>query len=55
MNCEILIRDALIEDAESLLNIYSPYVKNTAITFEWVVPTIQEFKKRIEKISRGYW
>lgn len=54
MNCEILIRDALIEDAESLLNIYSPYVKNTAITFEWVVPTIQEFKKRIEKISARY-
>ena len=31
---EIIIRVASEEDAEALLNIYTYYVKNTAITFE---------------------
>ena len=35
----INIRDASPEDAERLLGIYAPYVTNTAITFEYDVPS----------------
>ncbi|MBO4368827.1 MAG: N-acetyltransferase, partial [Desulfovibrio sp.] len=36
-------------DVKSLLNIYSYYVKNTAITFEYTVPTEVDFSHRIEE------
>ena len=41
-------------DAKRLLEIYKPYVEKTAITFEYEVPTIAEFEKRIEKIGSRY-
>ncbi|MCI7179029.1 MAG: N-acetyltransferase family protein [Schaedlerella sp.] len=40
-----------IEDAEELLSIYAPYVRNTAISFEYEVPSLTEFQERIRKIS----
>lgn len=48
------IRDARPEDAERLLEIYAWYVLNTAISFEWTVPTVEEFRARIEKTLRAY-
>ena len=51
---ETIIRIATIEDAKALLEIYAPYVKNTAITFEYEVPSEDEFKKRIEKTLNKY-
>lgn len=42
----IVIRIATIKDAPSLLNIYAHYVKNTAVTFEYEVPSLEEFSKR---------
>lgn len=48
------IRNANLDDVESLLNIYKYYVLNTAITFEVKVPTIDEFKERIKNISNKY-
>ena len=50
----VVIRVAAVEDAEKLLQIYAPYVINTAITFEYEVPTIQEFRKRICHILKRY-
>ena len=49
MNTEhsIIIRTATQADAQALLNIYSPYVEHTAITFEYEVPSIEEFSSRI--------
>ena len=41
------IRVAQIADAKKLLAIYAPYVRETAITFEYEVPTIEEFAVRI--------
>lgn len=41
-------------DASELLEIYAPYVKNTAISFEYEVPTVEEFKNRIENITTKY-
>lgn len=50
----IIIRTATVEDAEEILNIYAYYVKNTAITFEYDVPSLEEFRRRIEKTLQKY-
>ena len=50
----ITIRPAKKEDAAELLAIYTPYVKQTAITFEYEVPSIQEFAKRITDTVQKY-
>ena len=50
----VVIRVAAVEDAEKLLQIYAPYVINTAITFEYEVPTVQEFRKRICHVLKRY-
>ncbi len=50
----IVIRTARLEDAGALIEIYAPYVKNTAITFEYDVPTIEEFQRRIERVLSKY-
>lgn len=42
------------DDAEKLLEVYAPYVENTNISFECEVPTVEEFKQRIEKISAKF-
>lgn len=47
-------RIATIEDAKALVEIYRPYVEETAITFEYEVPTIAEFAKRIENTLQRY-
>ena len=42
------------EDAAGLLDIYKPYVLHTAITFEYEVPSLQEFEQRIRQFSAQY-
>ena len=37
---EICIRTAKLEDAKRLVEIYTPYVEETAITFEYDVPML---------------
>lgn len=51
---DIQIRVARIEDAKVLLEIYRPYVEKTAISFEYDVPSLAEFKGRMEKTLRKY-
>lgn len=48
------IRTATVSDAASLLDIYSPYVRDTAITFEYDIPTVSEFAQRIENTLVRY-
>ena len=48
------IRIVQIQDAEALLTIYAPYVEQTAITFEYDVPTVDEFSRRITDVSKRY-
>lgn len=43
-----------VNDAEEILSIYAPYVTDTAVSFEYDVPSLAEFQKRIEKISSNY-
>ena len=51
---EIRIRPATEADAEEILNIYAPYVMDTAITFEYDVPTLEEFTGRIHHTLEKY-
>ena len=48
------IEKVTVEDAEELLEIYAPYVENTAITFEYDVPTLEEFIERIRHTLEKY-
>ena len=48
------IRVATEADAEALLVIYAPYVEHTAITFEYTVPTVEEFAGRIRQTLKKY-
>lgn len=50
----INIRSARIEDAERLVEIYDYYVRETAITFEYVTPSVAEFKGRMRKVMERY-
>lgn len=50
----VIIRPAAPEDAGVLLQIYAPYVLNTAISFEYTVPSIDEFAGRIRKTLARY-
>lgn len=50
----VIIRNATLEDAERILEIYDYYVQNTAITFEYETPSVGEFKKRMEKTMQNY-
>lgn len=50
----IVIRDVTLEDTHKLVEIYAPYVLNTAITFEYEVPTMEEFSNRIKAIHESY-
>ena len=53
---EMTIRPATVRDAAALAAIYAPFVEQTAISFEEVSPTVEEFARRIEKsLSRWQW
>lgn len=54
MKSLIKIRLATLEDAEELLAIYTPYIKETAITFEYEVPSVEAFKERIKQVQQMY-
>lgn len=50
----IIIRFATTKDAGALLKIYEPYVRQTAITFEYEVPSLEDFTGRIENVLEKY-
>ena len=50
----VSIRSAVPEDAGRLLEIYAYYVENTAISFEYDVPTPEEFRSRIAHTLERY-
>ena len=51
---DLRIRMAEPDDAFTLLGIYEPYVENTCITFEYQVPSQEEFTKRIRETLKKY-
>ena len=50
----VQIRSVSTADAEDLLAIYAPYVEETAITFEYTVPSHDEFTERIRHVLKRY-
>ena len=54
MNLTPTIRSATEVDAAALLAIYRPYVERTAVSFETVVPTVEEFANRITTAVAGW-
>lgn len=54
MGSDIAIRSATAADAEVLAAIYAPYVRDTAISFEFEPPTVEEFAGRISRTLERY-
>ncbi|KHD45944.1 N-acetyltransferase family protein [Streptococcus hongkongensis] len=50
----LLIRQARLEDTPILLSIYQPYVEQTAITFDYQLPSLEEFRERMLAIQSFY-
>ncbi len=50
----VTFRTARLSDAEKLVEIYRPYVEDTAITFEYDVPSVEEFRQRMENTLKRY-
>lgn len=51
---EIIIRPVTADDAAELVSIYAPYVLETAVTYEYEVPSVEEFRGRIENTTKNY-
>ena len=51
---EPLIRTATEADAPALLAIYRPFVDSSAVSFEMIAPTVEEFAARITKAVAGW-
>ena len=50
----LVLRAATRDDAAALLAIYAPYVTVTAITFEYYIPSEEEFRGRIKHTLEMY-
>lgn len=50
----IQIRFADQNDAAAMLAIYAPYIRDTAITFEYEVPSAAEFAGRVESVTAQF-
>ena len=49
-----MIRFAVEADIPEILEIYAPYVLNTAYSFEYTVPTLEEFKERFRSYTQQF-
>ena len=49
-----MIRLATQADIPAILDIYGPYILNTAISFEYSVPTLEEFTERFQSITAQF-
>lgn len=45
----LTIRPVSLSDAQAIQAIYAPYVEKTAITFEYEVPSVQEFENALAR------
>lgn len=50
----IIIRSVTEKDAAALVEIYAPYVEKTSVTYEYEVPSVEEFRGRIENTTKNY-
>ena len=50
----IIIREAELSDAKRLLEIYSYYVTDTAVSYEYDPPSLEEFTERMKKAKKAF-
>ena len=50
----ITVRNASLADAPRILEIYAWYVEHTVITFEYDVPSLEEFEGRMRRTMQKY-
>ena len=50
----VVIRNVTLEDAAAIVEIYAPYVLHTGISFETEVPTVEEYRRRIQKTTEFF-
>ena len=48
------IRQATVQDLPRILEIYAPYVENTAVSFEYEVPSLEAFTARFLEITAQF-
>src|SRR5262245_17948926 len=48
----VSLRLATPDDAAACVALYAPYVRETSITFEYEVPTVADFRQRIETVLK---
>ncbi len=51
---QVHIRPVSLEDSAQILNIYASFIRDTTITFEYEVPSLEEFTKRVDSISSHF-
>ena len=49
-----VIRVATQADVPEILNIYAPYIETTTVTFEYTVPSLEEFSERFRQVTEGF-
>lgn len=49
-----MLRIATVRDVPEILEIYTPYVENTTVSFEYVPPTPEEFTRRFQTITAQF-
>ena len=54
MSESVAIRSAALSDAKRLLEIYAYYVRETAVSFEYDVPSLSEFETRMRNTLKNY-
>lgn len=50
----VRFRIATQADVPAMLNIYAPYVRETAYSFEYEVPTLENFESRLTRIGAAF-
>lgn len=54
MTKNVKVRNVTLDDTKCILEIYTYYVKHTAVTFEYDIPTLSEFERRITITAKRY-
>jgi L-amino acid N-acyltransferase YncA len=54
LNAAVQIRSAGLADVTAILEIYAPFVRETAITFEYEVPELHVFEARFQAVAAQY-
>jgi phosphinothricin acetyltransferase len=50
----VRIRMASADDAAAVRDIYAPFVRDSAVTFEYVVPSVAELAERVSGVTARF-